>query len=378
MVIIAGIIFIPGMIKPYNPYDISAITELPIDEAVAPGVLEDTETATPEPTITETPLPTDTPTITLSPTPEFERIGKGGKVAFISNRSADGVFQIWTMNVFIGGNGELTTDDPVQITFDEYDKADPAWSPDGTKILYSAEGDPADGHLGKEVWVLDLEKPDVPAKNLTYQNGDDFGPFWAQDGSYIAFANFGRYSEVHQLYIMEPDGGNMRRIISEYDEYDPFWTPDMEFLISINNARGHQYLYRHIWEGDTYPTPFPTPRPFDRQTTFGQLGEVSDPNMSADGLYLVYSRIQGRIYQIYSFETRYFGADKTLLTPDTTYNRWPVWSPDRSWIIYTAYGVDGVQEDLFIMTSTGLLKTNLTMNEANDRQAAWQPILVEN
>ena len=78
------------------------------------------------------------------------------------------------------------------------------------------------------------------------------------------------------------------------------------------------------------------------------------------------------------FETRFFGDNKTLLTPDTTYNRWPVWSPDDNWIIYTAYGEDGEQEDLFIMTSSGLLKTNLTMHEADDRQAAWQPILVAN
>jgi hypothetical protein len=177
---------------------------------------------------------------------------------------------------------------------------------------------------------------------------------------------------------MEPDGGNMRRIVSEYDEYDPFWTPDMAFLLNVINASSHQYLYRHIWEGDTFPTPFPTPRPFDRQTTFGQLGEVTDPSLTSDGTYLAYSRIQGRIYQIYSFEIRYFGENKTLLTPDSIYNRWPVWSPDNNWIIYTAYGDDSKQEDLFIMTSTGLLQTNLTMHEANDRQAAWQPILVEN
>jgi eukaryotic-like serine/threonine-protein kinase len=378
MVIIAGVVFIPDMLKPDDPYNVSAIAEPTQNEAIQPGVQETTETPTIEPNITETPAPSNTPTITLTATPAFELIGGGGKVAFISDRSEDGVDQIWLMDIFMDGNGALAASEPQQLTFDEYDKSDINWSPDGTKILYSAEGDEADGSLGLEIWVLDLNKPDLPALNLTYQRGDDYTAAYSPDGTYIAFTNFGKYSEVRQLFVMEPDGGNIRRIISEYDEYDPIWTPDMAYLINVINASSHQYLYRHIWEGDTFPTPFPTPRPFDRQTTFGQLGEVTDPSLTSDGTYLAYSRIQGRIYQIYTFETRFFGDNKTLLTPDTTYNRWPVWSPDNNWIIYTAYGDEGEQEDLFIMTSSGLLKTNLTMNQANDRQAAWQPILVEN
>jgi serine/threonine protein kinase len=378
MLIVTGIIFIPKLTQPKNPYDVVALPDATQEDANPPILQEETSTPTAQPTLTETPEPTATATITLSPTPAIERIGGGGLVAFISDRSTDGVDQIWLMNVFIDNEGALASDEPVQLTFDEYDKSDIAWSPDGTKILYSAEGTKDDGHKGKEVWLLDFSKPELAAKNLTYQNGDDYAPAYSPDGNYIVFTNFGKFSEVRQLYLMEPDGGNMRRITSEYDEYDPFWTPEMDAILNVINASSHQYLYKHIWEGDTYPTPFPTPRPFDKQTTFGQLGEITDPSLSSDGTYLVYSRIQGRIYQIYTMEMRYFGQKKTLLTPDSTYNRWPVWSPDNNWIIYTARGDDGVQEDLFIMTSTGLLQTNLTMHEANDRQAAWQPIQVEN
>ncbi|MBI9050368.1 MAG: serine/threonine-protein kinase [Anaerolineaceae bacterium] len=374
----SGVIFLPKLFTPSNNNPSVAAVNTDQNNSNTSNAAEISSTASLEPTSTETAQPTPSPTITLTPTPAFESIGGGGKVAFISDRSPDGVDQIWTMNVFMNADGALTADDPRQLTFDEYDKSDIAWSPDGSKMLYTAEGNPADGHLGKEIWVLNLNKPDMPARNLTYQKGDDTGAVYSPDGEYIAFANFGRYSEVHQIYFMEPDGRNMQRIVSEYDEYSPFWTPNMDALLNVINARSHQYLYKHIWEGDIFPTPYPTPRPFDRTTTFGQLGEVTDPDLSADGTYLVYSRIEGRLYHIYSMEMRFSGAKKTLLTADNNYSRWPEWSPDGNWIVYTAYGENGSQEDVFIMTSTGLLKTNLTMHEANDRQAAWQQIANDN
>lgn len=371
----AGIIIVPGLLsknsksaglmESTSPPSTQTVLQLMPTETIQPAII-------PAPSETPQPSPTDSPT--LSPTTAMERIGGGGKIAFISNRSEDGVDQIWVMNVYMDDSGAFVTDEPQQLTFDPFSKSQPAWSPDGSKIIYSAPGPADSGSLGREIWILDLMQPDVPAKNLSYLKGDDFDPIFSPDGKYIAFVNKGRYNDVRQIYFMQADGREQRRLSPEYDEYSPMWSPDMKLLVNVIQVGGHQYLFKHLWVGDIAPTPFPTPRPYDQTTMFGQLGEVTDPAWSSDGQFIAYARIQGKQFQIYSAETRSFGAKKSLLTGETGYNRWPAWSPDGQWIVYTTKKMDSNQEEIFIMTSTGLLKTNLTMHPANDRQPAWQPM----
>ena len=66
------------------------------------------------------------------------------QIIFRSNRS--GTSDIWTMNVD-GSN-------PVQITDNAADNEDPAFSPDGTKIVYEEE-DPDDGTL--EIFIANAD-----------------------------------------------------------------------------------------------------------------------------------------------------------------------------------------------------------------------------
>jgi eukaryotic-like serine/threonine-protein kinase len=358
---------------------------LPHSTQISPAVTESASQTEPLPSetpaaaavvVTDTLEPRSTPTEapTLSPTPAVESIGGGGKIAFISDRSEDGIEQIWSMNVFLDANGTLISDEPQQITFDTFNKSQPAWSPDGSKLVYVAEGPADSGSQGQEIWLLDYNKPDVAAKNLTYMKGNDYDPIFSPDGSYIAFTNQGRYTETRQIYFMTPDGREVRRLSNDFEEHSPLWSSDMKTLITVIEAGDHSYLFQHVWVGDTLPTPFPTPRPYDKTTIFGQLGEVSDPVISPDGSYIAYARINGRQYQLYSMETRTFGEKKLLLTADTAYNRWPEWSPDGQWIIFTSIDSEP-DEEIYIMTSTGLMKTNLTQNQANDRQPAWQPAI---
>jgi Tol biopolymer transport system component len=65
-------------------------------------------------------------------------LGGGGWVVFSSNR-ADGVtFQLWKMQIFVDNTGRAYSSEPIQITFDDGDKTQPAWSPEGTQLVYSA------------------------------------------------------------------------------------------------------------------------------------------------------------------------------------------------------------------------------------------------
>ncbi|NMC52498.1 MAG: protein kinase [Chloroflexi bacterium] len=327
--------------------------------------------ATQEPAAAPTSAPTSTPAPTETPQPR--PIGSGRKLAFVSDRAADQTLQIWGMDVFMDNAGKLFASEPQPLTSGASDKTQPAWSPDGSKLLYvAASEDPAEAEqFGLDIWMLDLSQPGAQPANLTRREGDDTHPAWSPDGRWIAFANQNPFTSVLQVVLMNPDGSEQRRISGEYYEYDPAWSPDMSTMLNIIYASSNYYLHLRDWQEQPYPTPIPTSKPYDRSSFFGRLGQVSDFDWSPDGNYLAYTRQDGSRSRVYVVEYRTRGEKISLLTQNTTADRQPAWSRDSQWIAFTSER-DGNAE-IYIMTATGLLQTNLTNSPAADMQPVWQP-----
>jgi TolB protein len=96
----------------------------------------------------------------------------------------------------------------------------PAWSPDGTQILFNTNRD--DGDF--EVYVMNTDGTD-PLR-LTHQAGNDVGPMWSPDGNRIAFFSYGLRNES-DIYVMNADGSDPIRVTSMAgDEFVPDWSPD--------------------------------------------------------------------------------------------------------------------------------------------------------
>ncbi|HPS42590.1 MAG TPA: protein kinase, partial [Anaerolineaceae bacterium] len=132
-------------------------TPPPIETAAA--------TETPASAATDTPEPTATATL-----PAYIPIGGGGRLAFVSNRQADGYFQVWLMGVVQDTDGNLLGVNPQQLTFDEGNKSNPSWSPDGTKLLYSGLSTQVASNkkpFADDIWMLDLTQPDAAPVDLT-------------------------------------------------------------------------------------------------------------------------------------------------------------------------------------------------------------------
>ena len=89
----------------------------------------------------------------------------GGKIAFISDRA--GHSDVWIMNA----DGS----DPVNLTQGR-DCASPAWSPDGTKIGYIANG---------EIWLMNADGSNP--QQVTDDAVDKARLFWSEDGSSIYY-----------------------------------------------------------------------------------------------------------------------------------------------------------------------------------------------
>ena len=372
-IVLTGLLLMPkDNLTSASPTAVQILAQQAATTTVTPMPPTETQKPLPSPTITPTltstvtetpsPLPTDTPADTATPQPR--PLGEGKLVAFVSDREDNQTLQVWTMKVWLDQMGQIFASDFTQRTFGAGNKQYPSWSPDGTRLLYSAPGE--DPSFGLDIYLLDITDPNAKPINLTRLEGDDTLPSWSPDGKIIAFTNIGRYvPDVKQIYFMSPDGSNRRRISTDFIEYDPFWTPKMDWLLYVIFARDHHYLFKRAQTDD-----YATPEPFDREGYFGRLGEVADPAISPDGNSIAYTRIVGLIKKIYVADFSAHGGKIAVITPNNTKETDPTWSSDSQYIAFTS-GRDGNFE-IYIMTSVGQLQTNLTNNPAIDMQPAWQ------
>jgi len=112
----------------------------------------------------------------------------GSKIVFIRNG------QVWTINADGGG--------ATQLTFDPAPKGQvPDWSPDGGKIAYSS---------GDDIWVMNANGSD---QHAVYADPStiEFGAAWSPAGDQIAFVSFPAPPSpanlgARTIYVINADG----------------------------------------------------------------------------------------------------------------------------------------------------------------------------
>lgn len=208
-----------------------------------------------------------------------------------------------------------------------------------------------------EVFAVDLTLGDM--RNLTRNpSSEDRYPIWSPDGSRIVFTSNRDADQIWNLYVMDADGRNVRRLTTVAQHgicYFPTWTQAL--------------IYFGYASGDGAVAVIASVKPDG--SGFHIIGPGRDPAISPDGQTIAFTQRTGRGYCLFAMN-----ADGTALRQLTTHENeigavTPAWSTDGRRLVYS----DQVAErlELFICDSDGRNQKQLTYLDQFAASAAWSP-----
>jgi len=284
---------------------------------------------------------------TTLPAAQAAYSGNNGKNALTSDRD-DAGYDIHLINANGSGRINITNSPAV---FDQT----PDWSPDGTKIAFTAD---RDGNF--EVYIMNSNGT-VPIR-LTNNGAFESSPRYSPGGTKIAFET--TRDGNSEIYVMNSDGSGSPTNLTSNSATDTTagWSPDGTQIAFTSNRDGNQEIYVTLADGSGVPV----------NITNNSAGDAG-PAWSPDGTQIAFASTRlhanGDVF-VMSAD----GTGQTPLTNQPSLDGRPDWSPDGLQIIFDSNRDDN-NGDNFILNSDGTGQINLTSGSPSfEFSPDWQSI----
>jgi TolB protein len=244
----------------------------------------------------------------------------------------------------------------------------PAWSPDGKKVVFTSRD-----AKGQGLFVIDSNGQH--RRRLTV--GVDSGAAWSPDGKTIAFTRYGRgggqilaipyMSEAEAILLNKenPTGDDVKKLTdgSAYDA-DIAWSPDGKKIAFASDRSGSFRLYIMDPDGKNV-----------RQLTgVDNPGGNAYPAWSPDGKQIAYTNTApDGSRQIFVIDSD--GKNTKQLTSGGDFNCYAAWSPDGTKLAYTSFASRQSKGSLALMSADGSNPKIILHDQGvgHNGRPAWHP-----
>jgi Tol biopolymer transport system component len=252
------------------------------------------------------------------------------------------------------------------LTDDDLDELDPAWSPDGSSLVFTSARYAGLDCKGCAL-TLHTALADGTRPNAITRHGAgiyDNGAAWSPDGTTIAFVR-GTTDTPGRLYAVRPDGSAAAPMATSVRAVAPAWSPDARSLAFASPAGGAGILAMDVATG-AIRTEVATPA--------GEVtSDLNDPSWSPDGASIAFTGRHGLYVATVGRPAR------RIVTALGAGH--PSWSPDGLRIAFaalctncTAAGGRTLDRDIYAVGTDGSGLEQLTNDPADDSSPAWRPI----
>jgi Tol biopolymer transport system component len=291
-------------------------------------------------------------------TPGLRVIAGDGQTIWEYHTNQDGSLLRWVVEDTQDDDDFVVNIPPIYLIPEPYNEVfSPAWSPDGTQIVFVYEDLSLTNH--RDLYLINCDGTGLV--RLTDRAANDILPQWSPNGSQILFISqlTGGQAGVDfatEIFVMLADGSGLVQLTEGMGGViGASWSPDGSQISFIHDQEGQGNLFVMNADGSNVI-----------QLT-ENLGVVRDAKWSPDGSMLVFTAFtnSGNNSELYSVNRDGTGLARLTLSEELEGS--PQWSPDGQHILFES------NADIFVMDPDGSNTVQLTDDPSHDGGAVWSP-----